>query len=369
MSVLGNDQKPAFTGSAFFACDEKFESKMQILREYCEKQNDQPEQGGNEMNLQEFMKLSWGEVSDKVAQAVAKEYQNDAYCYVVDMFEDAAIVRFYYYMENGSKLMKIKYTCDDSGNVCLGDIVEVRVAYEEVVEVSNTATAVELEEVGVENATEVDEDDDKVVEDEAPEKEDEESEKVETPEDEKEDDFETPSKDEEEEKEVTSKEEPTKETSEEEEEKEDEVARAACGDPEEEEEEKSPATDAADVSNAEVTETERVMSDEHEQIEETNTGSASFTQSERAEFEALKREKKVNLLNSYKEILSEEEFNNFLGSIDSFEEKDLEIELLKAYKASKDHEPKPQRAFAFAPILNKKNAEKDSLDNFIRNNL
>ena len=367
VSVLGDDQKPAFTGSAFFACDEKFESKMQILREYCEKQNDQSEQGGNEMNLQEFMKHSWGEVSDKVAQAVAREYQNDAYCYVVDMFEDAAIVRFYYYMENGSKLMKIKYTCDDNGNVCLGDIVEVRVAYEEVVEVSNTATAIELEEVGVENATEIEKED--VVADEdfqEEEKEDEESQKAERPVDEEEDDFETPSKDEEEE--VTFKEEPVKEPSEEEE-KEDEVARAACGDPEEEEKEKSTATDAADVSNAEVTETERVMSDEHEQIEETNTGSASFTQSERAEFEALKREKKVNLLNSYKEILSEEEFNNFLGSIDSFEEKDLEIELLKAYKASKDHEPKLQRAFAFAPILNKKNAEKDSLDNFIRNNL
>ena len=68
------------------------------------------------------------------------------------MFEDAAIVRFYYYMENGSKLMKIKYSCDESGNVNLGDIVEVRVAYEEVVNVSNTAT--EVEEVGVENATE-----------------------------------------------------------------------------------------------------------------------------------------------------------------------------------------------------------------------
>lgn len=63
VSVLGNDQKPAFTGSTFFACDENFESKMKILREYCEKQNDPQTEGGNEMNLQEFMKLSWGEVS------------------------------------------------------------------------------------------------------------------------------------------------------------------------------------------------------------------------------------------------------------------------------------------------------------------
>lgn len=377
VSVLGNDQKPAFTGSAFFACDENFESKMKILREYCEKQNDHEEQGGNEMNLQEFMKLSWGEVSDKVAQAVAREYENDAYCYVVDMFEDAAICRFYYYMENGSKLMKIKYTCDDNGNVCLGDIVEVRVAYEEVVEVSSTATVTEMEEVGVENATEVKEDEEKdeVVEDEdfqEEEKEDEESQKAERPVDEKEEEFAEDSEKEEEEvtEESSEKEEEEEFTNEsEEEEEKDKVVCAACGDEVDEEEEKSTATDAADVSNAEVTQTERVVDGNEQVSEETNTSFASFTQSERAEFEALKREKKINLLNSYKEILSEEEFDKFLGSIDSFEETNLEIELLKAYKASQEKEPKRQRAFAFAPILNQKNAEKNSFEDFIRSNL
>lgn len=350
VSVLGNDQKPAFTGSAFFACDENFESKMKLLREYCEKQNDPQEEGGNEMNLQEFMKLSWGEVSTKVEQAVAREYENDAYCYIVDMFEDAAIVRFYYYMENGSKLMKIKYSCDENGNVSLGDIVEVRVTYEEVVEVSNTAT--EVEEVGVENATESIE-------------EDEESEVVEEKDEKEEEEFvksDEEDKDEEEDTQEDSTEDPEEDKDDEDDDK---VVHAACGEVEEQ-----PTADAADVSNAEVTETERVVSDGNEQVsEETNTSSASFTDSERAEFETLKREKKITLLNSYKDTLSEEEFNKFLGSIDSFEESDLELELLKAYKASKDKEPKIQRAFAFAPILEKKNADRNSLDDFIRNNL
>ena len=352
VSVLGNDQKPAFTGSAFFTCDENFENKMKLLREYCEKQNDPQEEGGNEMNLQEFMKLSWGEISTKVEQAVAKEYENDAYCYIVDMFEDAAIVRFYYYMENGSKLMKIKYSCDESGNVNLGDIVEVRVAYEEVVNVSNTAT--EVEEVGVENATETIEENAEEQESELAKKDDEEEKGrcVESDDD----------KDEEEDTEEDSTDDPKKCKKDDDDDK---VVCAACGDVEEQ-----PTADAADVSNAEVTETERVVSDGNEQVaKETNTSSASFTDSERAEFETLKREKKINILNSYKEILSEEEFNNFLGSIDSFEESDLELELLKAYKASKDKEPKIQRAFAFAPILEKNNADKNSLDDFIRKNL
>lgn len=270
------------------------------------------------------------------------------------MFEDAAIVRFYYYMENGSKLMKIKYSCDESGNVSLGDIVEVRVAYEEVVNVSNTAT--EVEEVGVENATETIEENAEEQESELAKKCDEEEKRrcVESDDD----------KDEEEDTKKDSTDDP--DDSEDKNDKDDDkVVCAACGDVEEQ-----PTADAADVSNAEVTKTERVVSDGNEQVaEETNTSSASFTDSERAEFETLKREKKINILNSYKEILSEEEFNNFLGSIDSFEESDLELELLKAYKASKDKEPKIQRAFAFAPILEKNNANKNSLDDFIRNNL
>jgi hypothetical protein len=231
-----------------------------------------------------------------------------------------------------------------------------------------------VEEVGVENATEVKEDEEK------------ESEVVEEKDEKDEEEFVDDSKDEEEEEvteESPEEEEDEKDFSEEkdeeeesskeseEEEEEDKVVCAACGEVEEEGKEADSTADAADVSNAEVTEVEREVSDGIQQnsTEETNTSSASFTDSERAEFEALKREKKVNILNSYKEILSEEEFNGFLGSIDSFEEKDLEIELLKAYKASKDKEPKIQRAFAFAPILEQKNAERSSLDDFIKRNL
>jgi len=57
VSVLGKDQQPAFTGSEFFSCDE-FTKKMEILKNYCESRKDPENQGDDEMNLQEFMKLS-----------------------------------------------------------------------------------------------------------------------------------------------------------------------------------------------------------------------------------------------------------------------------------------------------------------------
>jgi hypothetical protein len=58
VSVLGEDQRPAFTGSEFFNYNEDFSKKMEILRNYCERKNDQVDNGGSQMNLQEFMKLS-----------------------------------------------------------------------------------------------------------------------------------------------------------------------------------------------------------------------------------------------------------------------------------------------------------------------
>lgn len=57
VSVLGNDQEPAFTGSHFFTCDKQFEEKMQILREYCERKHDQSARGSR-MDLKEFLTLS-----------------------------------------------------------------------------------------------------------------------------------------------------------------------------------------------------------------------------------------------------------------------------------------------------------------------
>ena len=353
VSVLGDDQKPAFSGSSFFSCDEQFENKMRILKEYCEKEHHE-ENGGNEMNLQEFMKLSWGEISTKVEQAIAREYENDACCYVVDMYEDSAIARLYYWVEGVQKLMKINYVCDENGNVTLGDVVEVRVTYEPVVEAPIQAT--EVEKVGVENATE-DIKEYEVKESEVVEEKDEKDEK-------EEETFVESDKDDKDEEEGT-EEDPTEESEDDKDDKDDDkVVHAACGEVEEQ-----PTAEAAEVSNAEVTEEERVISDEQITAEETDSSSTSFAESERAEFEALKREKKINILNSYKEILSDEEYDSYLGSIDSFTEDDLELKLLKLYKDFKEEEPKPFRAFAFAPILNAKEKERNSIDDFIKSNL
>lgn len=132
VSVLGSDQKPAFTGSEFFSSDINFEEKMKILKEYCEQKDQETQSGGNEMNLQEFMTLSWGDKSQKVAEAVESAYKQEYCCYVVDMFDDCAIGRFYSYIDGSIKLLRVKYTIDENGVVTLGDANEVHVVYEDV---------------------------------------------------------------------------------------------------------------------------------------------------------------------------------------------------------------------------------------------
>lgn len=57
VSVLGDDQEPAFTGSAFFESNEQFNKKMEILRNYCEGKTD-PHQGEEKMEIKDFLKLS-----------------------------------------------------------------------------------------------------------------------------------------------------------------------------------------------------------------------------------------------------------------------------------------------------------------------
>ena len=339
VSVLGKNQKPAFTGSGFFSCDADFEAKMQILRDYCTQTNEAEKQdGGEAMNLQEFMTLSWGEVSNKVDAQITKEYQNDAYTYIVDMYEDCAIVRFHYYMEQCSKLMKIYYTCDEEGNVTLGDVKEVHVVYEEV-EQKTTEVEInmkQIEETSIDAVNLSDQDDENKTETEV------EEETIEDKKDEKDDD------------------------NEEKDDKEDFVEPTI--EPVVEENVVVVDDVTAQVSNVEITPTQMEASVENENTnnEETASSATSLTEGERAEFEALKREKKVNLLNSYKDSLTEEEYNNFLEGIDSFSDESLELELLKAYKRNQQvntNSDKPIRAFAFAPINNANN--ESPLDAFV----
>ena len=351
VSVLGMNQKPAFTGSSFFSCDEQFESKMKLLKDYCEGKTDIGED--NKMgSINDFLKLSWGDISHKVADEITKQYANDACTYLVDMFSDNAIVHFFYFVEGCEKLMRVKYSIDENQNVVLGDISEVHVTYEDVVPEVPVKSEIDMQKVeGSNTSANMTEDGD---------------------------DAEKPS--------FESIEKSSAKVSTE------EVNTTNAADEQPQEASAAPVTDvqitpkedvlpqpsfsdnsgekSADAEGEKEVSVENVNSNSANVEEDTSTSSTSFAESERAELEALKREKKVALVNSYKDTISEEDFNTFSEKIDDFEtEADLELELLKAYKRYQDETAiKPMRAFAFAPKNN--NATSDSsLDSFVRKNM
>lgn len=345
VSVLGKDQQPAFTGSAFFTTDELIES-LKLLHDYCD-QNGQNQPGGNEMNLSEFIKLSWGEIVSKVDDAVQKEYGGEYYSYVIDAYEDNVICHFYSYIDGSHKLMRIFYSLDEENNAILGDIEEVHVTYEKVEKSTeeSAAPAFTEENTGVTN----------------PEATSEQSEAQKTTE-------------------------PVTEMS-------TEKVDNAVSEPEQtskesfaedlptEQEEQSSVTDAAaNAANEETavfaaqdvnanTQTTMEVGAVNEQKQEENSSSAPLTDSERAEFEALKRAQKEELLNSYKEYLSEDEYNGFFATIDSVSKNELETSLLKFYKEYQEREnAKPiTRVFSLSQLIGNLNKKGESKENELAN--
>lgn len=346
------------------------------------------------------------------------------------MFEDSAIVRFYYFVEGVSKLMRIKYSIGEDGVVSLGTVNEVHIVYEDIIEnekpeetpqfnseidttIQVAMAATEKKEDDVDEEVDGDgkeqKDDDKIddcntstaqtVSTEATATSVESAESAEPEKIEKEDEQPAPDK-----ASAANENEPKKE-----EENIDKcenistnvenASKIAIDMTNDNAEETSASvenvqiTSEQDFSSSSVIMKAEQSSDEENrdnsnddfsnndesssQQEVSTASSAAFTESDRAEFEALKREKKIALVNSYKDKISEEDFNNFVSKIEDFDsDESLELALLKSYKKYQedvDSNVKPMRAFAFAPAnLNNNNGNNNadySLDSFVRKNI
>lgn len=96
------------------------------------------------------------------------------------------------------------------------------------------------------------------------------------------------------------------------------------------------------------------------------TGPASFTDGERAELEALKKEKKLTLIKNYEEHLTDEEKENFKSHLDDYTEESLELALLKIYKESSSNNNFSRVAPLAAPEPKKPETADNQLNSYIR---
>lgn len=372
VSVLGNDQEPAFTGSQFFTAEaqETLEAKLKLLRDYCSQaaqenldQKEKTSNGGFSMqitNYSEFRKLTWGETATKLDETLTKEYGNEAYTSIEDREDGFVYVKFYSYLDGSVSLYRIQYSLADDGSVQLGDRKPVHRTWEVIPEKAETspaaATAEEAPVDEVVSSVAEDPQDGKdvvatVAENNEPkEAEDKADVAASVVNNEEVADKATA------EATITEVATPTEETkpSEEIAEPTEKVAEPVADDNHltavenaTATREVSPATlntaiGANEEENAEGEQSSEQQNDNH------SASASTLDQSEREEFEALKKQEKLNFLTSYKDKLSDEDFQRFAAELDNYSSKEsLEVEILRAALAHSQEEKSSIRRAAF----------------------
>ena len=374
VSVLGNDQEPAFTGSQFFTAEaqETLEAKLKLLRDYCSQaaqenldQKEKTSNGGFSMqitNYSEFRKLTWGETATKLDETLTKEYGHEAYTSIEDMEDGFVYVRFYSYLDGSVSLYRIQYSLADDGSVQLGDRKPVRRTWEVIPEKAETspaaATAEEapVDEVVSSVAEEPQDGKDAAVATVAENNEPKEAEA------EAEADVAASVVNNEEvvDKAITEATTTEVAASPEETKPSEEVAE-----PTEKAVEMVAGENLTAVENATATrevspatlnttiganEEENAEGEQSSEQQNNNHSASASTldQSEREEFEALKKQEKLNFLTSYKDKLSDEDFQRFAAELDNYSSKEsLEVEILRAALAHSQEEKSSIRRAAF----------------------
>ncbi len=359
VSVLGMNQKPAFTGSTFFEENSEFTKKMQLLKNYCERRLEENQHGGEKMNLSEFIKLTWGDISVRVVNAIQEEYHEELYICPIDFYDDSVVCHVYSFIDGSTTYFRFYYTIDENAVVTLGDVKEVHVVWEDVPEPTpEPSPNASLEDNATAAGTDMGQAEPEPSADPA------------EPEVGEQTDFNDQTPENAPEPEATPDPEP--------------VSAASTIENEDghnsDDQQSNFTGAAASVTNVEdaplVNEGQQQQVNEsecgHENKQNETSSSTSFTDSEREEYENLKKAKKVQLVDSYRNVLTEEEYNNYITSIDTFSAEDLELDLLKIYKRVNDEANVTSvrgigRAFTvYAPET--KNTE-NPLDAFVRKNL
>ena len=371
VSVLGNDQEPAFTGSQFFTAEaqETLEAKLKLLRDYCSQaaqenldQKEKTSNGGFSMqitNYSEFRKLTWGETATKLDETLTKEYGNEAYTSIEDMEDGFVYVKFYSYLDGSVSLYRIQYSLADDGSVQLGDRKPVRRTWEVIPEKAETSpAAATAEEAPV----------DEVV-----------SSVAEEPQDGKDAAVATVAENNEP-KEAEAKADVAASVVNHEEVVDKAITEATTIEIAASPEETKPSEEVAEtekavetvagenltaVENATATrevspatlntaiganEEENAEGEQSSEQQNNNHSASASTldQSEREEFEALKKQEKLNFLTSYKDKLSDEDFQRFAAELDNYSSKEsLEVEILRAALAHSQEEKSSIRRAAF----------------------
>jgi hypothetical protein len=380
LSVLGDNETPAFTGSGFFSINKDLELVTECKDKFDKFLNLLNNNGGNievfnsenffNAMKETFAKISMQEFQTKIYAALESAGK---YGWLVENTEDYAIVSTWNEEENRSMYIKYSISLVDDA-IVLGECVEVKATYltQEELNALDSANATATDPV----VNEEDKEDDKKDDDANC------ADNTDDEDDKKEDDVDAPNcaaddkKDDEEDSKPACAEDDKKD------EEDDKTAVCVENDDDKKDEDGDdkqgdyldvPADDKDDKKDDEDdfsanTQTEGAINNasqsivkEQEDDEQVGTSAASasattLSDSEKAELENYRREEKQRMISEYKGELSDEILDNFKNNIDSFTKEQLEaklaIEFRKFKKSVNDETNKTITAFSILTSAN-----------------
>jgi hypothetical protein len=370
LSVLGDNETPAFTGSGFFSINKDLELMTECKDKFDKFLNLLNNNGGNievfnsenffNAMKETFAKISMQEFQTKIYAALENAGK---YGWLVENTEDYAIVSTWNEEENRSMYIKYNISLVDDA-IVLGDCVEVKATY---------LTQEELNALDSANASVVNPDDSKDDEDN---KKDEGNCADKSDDEDKKDDVNDDS---------DNGGENNDDKKDEEDDKDDDAFANKDDDKEDDNKQGNdvnpPADDKDDKKDDEDdfsanTQTEGAINNasqsivkEQENDEQVGASAASasataLSDGEKAELENYRREEKQRMISEYKGELSDEILENFKNNVDSFTKEELEaklaIEFRKFKKSVNDETNKTITAFSILTSANNGNYDENN---------
>ena len=364
LSVLGDNETPAFTGSGFFSINEDLELMAECKDKFNKFLNLLNNNGGNievfnsenffNAMKETFAKISMQEFQTKIYAALESAGK---YGWLVENTEDYAIVSTWNEEENRSMYIKYNISLVDDA-IVLGECVEVKATY---------LTQEELNALDSANASVVE----PVIDEESKDDNDDANCANNTENDDKKDDEDTTPVCEDDKKDEDDK----TSTCTENDDKDDD--NKPDGDdvdpPADEEDDKNNEDDFSAqtenegaIPNASQSIVKEQEDDKQVGTPATSASATALSDSEKAELENYRREEKQRMINEYKGELSDEVLEDFKNKIDSFTKEELEaklaIEFRKFKKSVNDETNKTITAFSILSSANVNYDENNSAD-------
>lgn len=362
LSVLGEEQKPAFTGSEFFVENDDLRERFENFFSFLTNKDRGALMDKKEIFAQyvDFIKLTYNEKQRMVAEYAQSQYGDDYSVMVAEMSDEYVVVDVFSWADWSESFKMFDYTIDEQGVSLANERACYRrfLSLEQIEKLdASTSFAKEDEKKPEEPEKEEPKEDE---EDEFASQDD----NKEDPEDEKDDEKEEPEDNKKEEEFADDDKEDKDDEKESEDPEDDEEDEKDVYVEKEEDKEKEKDSTFTNIEgenneqkeNAELQETE-------ESKENFATSAPELTNSEREELEAYRLKERLSLVDSYKDDLDADTISSFAEMAKTVSYDELEAKLAIEYrKVSKNNIKKDAAVFSFNNVIMNNNTPKSYAD-------